>query len=831
MSGEAWIDGVTFNWTDNADDEDYYLIEWSSDESEWFAIDEVDAGETSYTDAYPTFGVNWFRVVAVRGYELILSAASTAISVTPKAPPVAWHDDNAGANERGTLSPFHVVHDDPNGVIINVVPNDVDYDSGTVHIPSNGFTQPGNGTVTLDAQTGKFTYIPDAGFAGTDTFTYWVVDGDGTPSAPATVAVDVTNTLPSPKSQEVNYYGVEQAQFLGQTYEWGHIGQLVATDADGDTLTYEVADDVSHGTLVIDPATGQFVYVPDAQSFMGTDRFTFTVNDGTTAPDDPPVASVVITSYHQLTVVAGYVPTSLAWFWYQNMAMKFTSLPSSGTLMVHVMDPEQPSWQTAETGVWYPEIADASYVAPPGSSGWPEVQFTYVTRNGPFTSKPATLVLDRWGGLGQHVASVSNDQPTTRSLGGYIPAVIDKPRWAYYDDDDHDFVAPESGFSLTLGQNAQHGTVSLNGNDTFTYTPPPPDSITGEPYVGWDFFSFTTSSPERPSVEHWVQLQVGDYPPPPPIIVQPRSDWVSQPFDGTLNDLYEKVGTVEQKRNAVLHALADLGEAWQPIAVTEDGAEEVLELADDAIDALDTAQSAYLTYLDAWLELNGNAASYQSTWQAYFDNWWDPDTYSMVLMGVQALPRDIGGLEPNEAYMQKITDALNEFGDAAGFQSNLAGTVFTVAEGAHAVLERAEYGLALTTGGDVHGRDADDEGGSGGGGENHRPKLRGHESRGMDADAGDGVGGGDGGAGGRQSDRPAGRNAGHPGDGGGQGCQGQGAEDGTACVSGAESQQESGGPAVGRVGRPGRSAAKPQGGRSGRAGERCGASHRGPWEG
>lgn len=36
---------------------------------------------------------------------------------------------------------------------------------------------PGHGSVTVDADTGAFTYTPDPGFAGTDTFTYGVFDG------------------------------------------------------------------------------------------------------------------------------------------------------------------------------------------------------------------------------------------------------------------------------------------------------------------------------------------------------------------------------------------------------------------------------------------------------------------------------------------------------------------------------------------------------------------------------------------------------------------------------------------------------------------------------
>src|SRR5262249_31214542 len=48
-------------------------------------------------------------------------------------------------------------------------------------------TQPANGTVTLNAN-GSFTYTPNTGFAGADTFSYKISDGVNT-SAPAPVTV------------------------------------------------------------------------------------------------------------------------------------------------------------------------------------------------------------------------------------------------------------------------------------------------------------------------------------------------------------------------------------------------------------------------------------------------------------------------------------------------------------------------------------------------------------------------------------------------------------------------------------------------------------------
>jgi len=186
---------------------------------------------------------------------------------------------------------------------------------------------------------------------------------------------------------------------------------------------------------------------------------------------------------------------------------------------------------------------------------------------------------------------------------------------------------------------------------------------------------------------------------PPRVDLDVQSDWVPRSFDGSLGELESMLNTVRGKRNDVLLRLADLGQAWQVINDDQDPLENFDTNTDATISALDAVQSAYLTYQDAWLELTANAASYQNTYRAYFDNLCDGTRYSAVLMGIQALPRDIGGLRPNSEYIEKITRALNEFGDAAGFQSKLGGTVFTVAKTTHSVLEKAEYTLGLFTGG------------------------------------------------------------------------------------------------------------------------------------
>lgn len=70
-----------------------------------------------------------------------------------------------------------------------VLGNDSDADSGPVTLAASLVSNVTNGTLVLDS-TGGFTYTPNTGFFGTDSFTYVAFDGADN-SAPATVTITV----------------------------------------------------------------------------------------------------------------------------------------------------------------------------------------------------------------------------------------------------------------------------------------------------------------------------------------------------------------------------------------------------------------------------------------------------------------------------------------------------------------------------------------------------------------------------------------------------------------------------------------------------------------
>ena len=149
-----------------------------------------------------------------------------------------------------------------------VLANDVDEDGDNLSaILISGTT---NGTVNLNAN-GSFTYTPNAGFGGTDTFRYRASDGT---SQSQTVTVLITiDTAPTGVSD--NYDTVEDAVLVVSALQ----GVLKNdTDSENDPLTAVPAGNPANGNVILN-SNGSFTYTPN-ENFNGIDTFTYWANDG-----------------------------------------------------------------------------------------------------------------------------------------------------------------------------------------------------------------------------------------------------------------------------------------------------------------------------------------------------------------------------------------------------------------------------------------------------------------------------------------------------------------------------------------------------------------------
>ena len=176
------------------------------------------------------------------------------------------------------------------GVDFSLMATDLDGDTLT-YTPSN----PDHGTI-VTGQTGIITYVPDAGFIGTDSFTYEASDGHGgTATQSFTVTVTALNAAPVIDDQNAN---------LSTLADTAKTFTVSASDADDDTLSYS-ATDPAHGSIS-GGTNGQFTYTPDA-GFTGSDTIHVTVSDGNGGSDTQTFTVSVgelIPSQHEFTLLA-----------------------------------------------------------------------------------------------------------------------------------------------------------------------------------------------------------------------------------------------------------------------------------------------------------------------------------------------------------------------------------------------------------------------------------------------------------------------------------------------------------------------------------------------
>ena len=232
-------------------------------------------------------------------YEWTQISGTTALLFQTDTPNLILAAPNVGAN--GDTLVFELRVTDQNGAFsvdtVNLFVRDSSTNtaptasaSGPMSVDENALVQlDATGSVDPDGDQITFSWVQTAGTpvvlldetSATPTFTaptngsenlvFELTVSDGLLQSTSQVTVAVTDINFSPVSDPLTIIGNEDSEIMGN---------LTATDNDGDDLTFALAEmgDPDDGSLIIND-DGSFIYTPDAD-FVGTDSFIFTVTDG-----------------------------------------------------------------------------------------------------------------------------------------------------------------------------------------------------------------------------------------------------------------------------------------------------------------------------------------------------------------------------------------------------------------------------------------------------------------------------------------------------------------------------------------------------------------------
>ena len=371
--------------------------------------------------------------------------------------------------------------------------------------------------MTINPTTGVIAWTPTAAQASTHQFSVRLADKAGNAALQAitlTVTGDIV-VLP-------DAYSVSEDGSLTVPAATG----VLANDEDVESLIATLVDDVSHGTLTFN-ADGSFTYTPD-DDFFGVDSFTYTAatTDGTlqgnestvtinvTAVNDPPVGvadSFQTNEDTALTVGVG-----------QGVLANDSDPDGNSGLIAEVVT--GPSHGTLELN------ADGSFVYTPTGDYNGSDSFTYRVNDGTTTSDPIMVTLT--------VAAV-NDPPVavadSYTVSEDATLTVNVADGVLANDTDVEGDAK----TAEVVTNPAHGTLTLNANGSFTYTPT-------ANYFGADSFTYRAKDANGQSQPITVTITVNGVADAPTAANDTKSvvnDGTTQEVDVLANDSGAPDGT------------------------------------------------------------------------------------------------------------------------------------------------------------------------------------------------------------------------------------------------------------------------------------------------
>ena len=426
-----------------------------------------DDGSFTYTPDANATGTDTFTYRASDG-SADSNVATVTIDITPvNDAPIATDDSYSTAED----TPLTIA---AAGLLLN------DSDPDGDPLTAIQVSQPSQGTITVDAN-GGFTYTPNANATGADSFTYQVNDGD-LDSAVATVSIQIDAVNDPPEALNDLYTTTEDTPLVIATA----VGVLANdSDVDGDPLDAIKLTDPSKGTVTLN-VDGSFTYTPDANA-TGTDTFTYKANDGS-VDSNVATATIDITPVNDLPVA---VDDS-----YTTTEDTPLTIAADAGLLLNDSDPDgdplaaiqvsQPNQGTVSVN------ADGSFTYTPNADATGQDSFTYVANDSAADSVVATVTIQI--NPVNDPPSASDDSYTTTED---TPLVVDVQAGVL----DNDFDIDGDPLTAILASEPAQGSVTLNSDGSFTYTP-------NADANGTDSFTYRASDGSADSNLATVTIQV-----------------------------------------------------------------------------------------------------------------------------------------------------------------------------------------------------------------------------------------------------------------------------------------------------------------------------------
>lgn len=275
-----------------------------------------------------------------------------------------------------------------------------------------------------------------------------------------------------------------------------------------------MVDDVDHGTLVLN-ADGTFTYTPDAD-FAGTDTFTYVANDGTDDSSPPSTVEITVDGVNDAPVAN---PESYATEEEEPLVVDAgdglldndTDVENDSLTAVLVSNPAHGTLQLN---------LDGSFTYTPDTDFAGTDSFTYKANDGDLDSNTVTVSIT--------VENV-NDAPVAEddvyAVDEDESLSVDAANGVLANDSDEE----NNNFEAVLVSSTTDGTLSLNADGSFDYTP-------DVDFSGVDTFTYKAVETADPAVESGVATvtitvnEIND----PPVITQ------------TIDDLAQEGGTTAQ---------------------------------------------------------------------------------------------------------------------------------------------------------------------------------------------------------------------------------------------------------------------------------------------